>query len=247
MIPYALLMSLKCFNTKNLIEAGIDEAGRGPGLGRLYTAAVVWPQDLHSPLVKDSKKIKNKTDMKKSYDFVIANALAYAVDYATEEEVEAGVLKANINSMHRAITKLTLCPFFKDKHLEHLLVDGNYFEPYMSPDQEYINYTTVIGGDDTYYSIAAASILAKYSRDQYIEQLCDQYPDLDTRYGIKSNKGYLSAKAHSEGLLKYGYCQFHRKSWKNFKELHYSPVLEPEPKLRIKPTIVKRIKESKIN
>ena len=217
---------MKNFHSEDKIEAGVDEAGRGPGLGRVYTAAVIWPKHLDHPcpLVRDSKTI-SKNQMKSAYDFVIANAIAYNVDYATEEEIESGILKANILSMHRAIAGLNITP-------QHLLIDGNYFEDY--PD---IPATTVIKGDSTYYSIAAASILAKYTRDTYIDDLCNDYPELDTRYGIRSNKGYLS-EGHTIGLNTHGYCQFHRRTWKTFQNLPFNPIMKKE---KIKPVIKKKV------
>ncbi len=204
-------MPLQSFQTENVLEAGVDEAGRGPAVGRIYAAAVIWPVHLTEGkcvyLVKDSKQIKKSSDMKTSYDFIIQNAIDYGIGYATEEEIDnGGVGKANILAMHRALDALLLVP-------EQVLVDGNYFQMYFR-GAEPINYGTVVGGDHTYYSIAAASILAKYSRDTYIEQLCDIYPELDTRYGIRKNKGYISAPAHKEGIEQYGVSQFHRMSFK---------------------------------
>jgi ribonuclease HII len=220
---------MKTYNLEGFgcLEVGVDESGRGPGLGRLYTAAVIWPPGFESSLVRDSKTIK-KSHMKESYDFVIQHAIAYHVDYATEEEIEKnGILSANMASMHRAIKGI-------NKDIKHLLIDGNYFEPYMDSEGKYINHTTVIKGDSEYYSIAAASILAKWTRDQYIDKLCDEYPDLDTRYRIRDNKGYLSAQAHKDGLASYGYCQFHRKTWKTFIDLPFNPV---NIRVKIKPII----------
>jgi ribonuclease HII len=228
-----------CFNIEGVVEAGVDESGRGPGLGRVYTAAVIWPAGLESPLVRDSKTIK-KTQMKEAYEFVINHALAYSVDYATEEEIERGILNANMTSMRRSLTGLYQHPYMKDsgRILQHLLIDGNYFEPYMDPHGNYVNYTTVIKGDGTYYSIAAASILAKYTRDQYIEQLCNEYPELDLRYGIAENKGYLSAQKHKDGLATFGYSQFHRKTWKTFQGMTLNPV---QLKVKVKPVIKRKI------
>jgi ribonuclease HII len=233
---------MQTFNTEGILEAGVDESGRGPGLGRVYTAAVVWPPGLTSPLVRDSKTI-SKHHMKASYEFVIENALAYSIDYGTEEEIEKGILSANMTSMHRSLTGLYRHPYLKDagKNLQHILVDGNYFEPYMDPNGNYIDYTTVIKGDSAYYSIAAASILAKWTRDQYIDQLCNEYPDLDRRYGIRDNKGYLSAQKHKDGLTTYGYCQFHRRTWKTFIDMQYNPVTKP---VKIKVNIIRKVPAS---
>jgi ribonuclease HII len=218
-----------CFK-ENAIEAGVDEVGRGPGLGRLYTAAVVWPVDLKSLLVKDSKTIK-KQHLKASYEFVKMNAVAYAIDYATEEEIaKEGILQANINSMHRSLNELNLKLTLK---LNHVLVDGNYFQDYKDLTGNKVRHTTVIKGDSIYYSIAAASILAKYTRDLYIEDLCLKYPELNSKYKILSNKGYLS-KDHMEGLQKHGYCQFHRKTWKPFENMAFNPVNSKKIPLIIK-------------
>ena len=229
---------MKTCSIEGIIEAGVDESGRGPGLGRVYTAAVIWPSGVTSPLVRDSKTIR-KGQMKEAYDFVIANALAYSINYGTEEEIESGILSANMISMHRSINGLYQHPYLKDhgRNVQHLLIDGNYFEPYCDPNGTFTPFTTVIKGDSIYYSIAAASILAKWTRDQYIESLCDEYPDLQNRYGIRDNKGYLSAQHHKDGLVTYGYCQFHRKTWKTFIDLPFNPV---SPRVRIKPVIKKR-------
>ena len=213
---------------KNRLEVGVDEAGRGPLLGRVYTGAVIWPPDVESPLIKDSKRIKKREDLKIAYDFVKANAVAYAFDYATEDEIESeNILQATMNSMHRAIEKCNMEP-------DHILVDGNYFDIY-----KMIDYTTVKGGDDKYMSIAAASIIAKYERDSYIEELCDKYPELDDRYGIRGNKGYFSAKVHQEGLKKYGYCQFHRKTFRPCLDKELNEVV---PLVKKKLTMKKLIK-----
>jgi ribonuclease HII len=201
-------MPLQPFQSADVLEAGVDEAGRGPAVGRIYAAAVIWPISLtECSLVKDSKQIKRSSDMKISYDFIIQNAIDYGIGYATESEIDkGGVGKANMLAMHRALDKLLLKP-------EQILVDGNYFQIYCR-EGEPINYGTVVGGDHTYFSIAAASILAKYSRDTYIEDLCDNYPELETRYDIRKNKGYISAPAHKAGIEKYGVSQFHRMSFK---------------------------------
>jgi ribonuclease HII len=212
---------LKTYHTESQIEVGLDESGRGPGLGRVYTAAVIWPPELDNDdskkFVKDSKTIKSRKAMKQSYDYVIKNALYYKTDYGTELEIDNnGILKTNIASMHRCLDGLGV-------EVGHIIVDGNYFELWCSPQDTYPDYTTIIKGDSLYYSIAAASILAKHERDCYIENLCQKYPLLKTRYDILSNKGYLSPN-HRRGLLQYGYSQFHRKTWANCKDLELNVV-----------------------
>ena len=197
-------MLLPWMNNDAEIEVGLDEVGRGPGFGRLYTAAVIWPKDLVvAPLVMDSKKIKSSLKMQQAYDFIVENAVDWYVDYATVEEVnDHGPLKADMISMHRALQGLKLVP-------DHILVDGNYFKPTYKD----IATTTVKSGDAKYFSIAAASILAKWSRDQHIKELCLMYPLLDTRYGISNNKGYLTTR-HIQGIEDHGITEFHRHKYK---------------------------------
>ena len=211
---------LSCYQTENTLEAGVDEAGRGPAFGRIYAAAVIWPKDLDSNLVRDSKEIKKEADMKVSFDFVCNNAIDYGIGYASVEEIDRlGVGQANMVAMHRALDTLKLRP-------EQILVDGNYFQIYTDKKGNAINYGTVVGGDHKFYSIAAASILAKYSRDQYIKELCEEYPDLVARYDILRNKGYISAPKHKQGIEEFGITQFHRSSWKCCKEY---PLTEVQP------------------
>ena len=190
---------------KDKLEIGVDEAGRGPLFGRVYAGAVIWPPGLTTPLVKDSKKLSERA-LTEAYYFIINNAVAYGIAYANEDEIdELNILNATINTMHRAIRQCKLIP-------DSILVDGNQFHIYSDKDDKPINYATVTKGDDNYYSIAAASILAKYTRDQYIYKLCDQYPELEERYNLRRNKGY-GAKAHMEGIKKHGITMFHRKTF----------------------------------
>ena len=187
------------------LEIGIDEAGRGPLFGRVYAGAVIWPPNLTSPLIKDSKKLSEK-QLKLAYDFVINNAIAYSVAFSTEEEIDdINILQATMNAMHSAINKCLLVP-------DKILVDGNYFNDYYSKDGTLVDHQTITKGDDTYYSIAAASILAKKERDDYIYQVCEQNPELDERYNLRKNKGY-GAKAHRDGITEHGISQFHRKTF----------------------------------
>lgn len=227
---------MKCrYDDDKTVEIGVDEAGRGPGLGRVYTAAVIWPDNVDNPLIRDSKLIKNKDKMKRAYNFILANAVNYSIDYATEREIEDGIQNANMKSMHRAIGNLIT----KDDARYHLLIDGNYFDLKSASFEitENIKISTIVKGDSLYYSIAAASILAKYSRDQYVLNLCRDYPDLQKRYSIEKNKGYLTSD-HMSGLKEHGYTQFHRKTWKTFTDMPYSPVSK---KIKIKPVIKPRI------
>lgn len=215
---------------------GVDEAGRGPALGPLFTAAVIWPEDENETdqqFVMDSKKLSPK-NLKLAYAHVLKRAKVKLVGNASVTDVNTlGVLKANMQSMNENIRQVS-----ESSGVTHALVDGNYFD---NQNGQHISYETVVKGDGKYYCIAAASILAKYERDEHIRQLCADYPDLDHRYGILSNKGYLSKK-HMEGLKEHGYCQFHRHTWKNFEGLRFCPV---ERRERKKVRIIKKKISSK--
>ena len=191
-----------------LKEAGIDEAGRGCLMGRVYTGAVILPKDFPDELyleIKDSKKLskKNRDKMRR---YIETHAIAWAVDYATVEEVDKfNILKATLMSMHRAVAKLSVTP-------EHLAVDGNRFMVYMDDDDEIIPHTLVTSGDNKYRNIAAASILAKTHRDEYVTRIIEETPDFK-KYGWETNMGY-GTKKHMEGINKYGITEYHRKSFK---------------------------------
>ena len=189
------------------LEVGLDEAGRGPMFGRVYVAAVIIPQDdsYEHSLMRDSKKLSEKKRLY-AFDYIKENAIDWVVEYKDEKYIDKhNIFASNYTAMHEAVRKLLVKP-------DHLLVDGNYFKPCMYNDDDYISYTTVVKGDNKYTPIAAASILAKVSRDKYIEEMCEKYPLLDEYYDIKSNKGYGS-KRHMEGIKKYGISPWHRKSF----------------------------------
>jgi len=189
------------------LEVGLDEAGRGPMFGRVYVAAVIIPQDdsYEHSLMRDSKKLSEKKRLY-AFDYIKENAIDWVVEYKDEKYIDKhNIFASNYTAMHEAVNKLLVKP-------DHLLVDGNYFKPCMYNDDDYISYTTVVKGDNKYTPIAAASILAKVSRDKYIEEMCEKYPLLDEYYDIKSNKGYGS-KRHMEGIKKYGISPWHRKSF----------------------------------
>lgn len=193
---------MKSYYIKGILEAGIDEAGRGPLFGRVYAAAVILNPDLtyNEKFVKDSKRLSKK-NLLLAEEYVKDVALGWAVGYSTAKRIdEINILQATQEAMHKALDKLVLAP-------EFLLVDGNYFKPYKN-----IQCNCIISGDDTYFSIAAASILAKTARDKYIYDLCEENPELDEKYGIKSNKGY-GAKKHIEGIMKYGIEDEHRRTF----------------------------------
>lgn len=197
---------LKMFHTKNILEAGVDEAGRGPLFGRVYIAAVILPQDekLNHKLIKDSKKLSERNRLL-AYDYVKEIAIDYNVFYYDEKKIdEINIFKATYLGMHKAIDGLSVRP-------DHLLIDGTYFNPYYF-ENRVIPYSCIEKGDNVYCSIAAASILAKVERDKYINELCKDNSVLDKHYGLKSNKGYGTVK-HIEGIKKYGISPYHRKTF----------------------------------
>ena len=206
---------MKSYYKENTLEVGIDEAGRGPLFGRVYIGAVIIPPDdtFKQSFIKDSKKLSERKRLM-AYDFIKENAIDYTSFYYDEKKIdEINILQATYRGMHEAIKKLNIYP-------EHLLVDGNYFIPYFDVEKcDYIEHTCIKSGDDKYYNIAAASVLAKVSRDKFIEKLCDENENLEKNYGIKSNKGY-GASRHLDGIKKHGITKWHRKSFgicKNYK------------------------------
>jgi ribonuclease HII len=212
-----------------IVEIGSDEAGRGPLFGRVYSAAVVLPKDDsfdHSKM-KDSKKFHSKKKIEEVSEYIKENAIAWSVKYVDEIRIdEINILQATQEAMHEAIIDvknqmMTLNNDLKMKNIL-LLIDGNYFNPLTHFNKitnkiEYIPYKMIEGGDNKYSSIAAASILAKVERDNYIEELCKENPELIDRYGIDSNKGY-GAKRHIEGIKQYGITKWHRRSFGICKE-----------------------------
>lgn len=198
---------LKPYFYEDKLEAGLDEAGRGPLLGRVYVAAVIMPHEgLELSLIKDSKKLTERKRLI-AYDYIKDMAIDYSIKFKEVEYIDKyNIFEANYKAMHEAVDDLLVRP-------EHLLVDGNYFKTYMDQNGDYISHTTIVKGDDKYLTIAAASILAKVSRDKYILDLCDKHPKLDEMFGIKSNKGYGS-RQHMEGLEMFGVTKWHRKSFK---------------------------------
>ena len=220
----------KYFNQdEKTIEIGVDEAGRGPLFGRVYTAAVILPKDdsFDYSKVKDSKKFHSKKKIEEAAEYVRENSLAWSVTYADEKKIdEINILQATQLSMHNSIEEARK-KFNKVSKVNgkiekvdysfSLLIDGNYFNPITTFNKETnkietIPYMTVEGGDNKYASIAAASILAKVERDRYIEELCEENPELSEHYGIDSNKGY-GAKRHIDGIKEHGITIWHRRSF----------------------------------
>jgi len=184
---------LKPYLHKNLIEAGCDEAGRGCLAGPVYAAAVILPADFSNELLNDSKQLSERRRYQLR-EVIEREAVAWAVGVVSNEEIDRiNILRASILAMHRAVAQLRVRP-------EHLLVDGNRFSPY-----EDIPHTTVVKGDATYMSIAAASVLAKTYRDDFMLKIHAEYP----QYHWDKNKGY-PAPVHREAIRQYGTSPYHR-------------------------------------
>lgn len=179
------------------IEAGCDEAGRGCLSGAVFAAAVIFPQDYHHPLLNDSKQLSEKQRYALR-PVIEQDAVAWAVGIVTPQEIDKiNILNASILAMQRAVEQLSITP-------QHLLIDGNRFKPYKD-----IPHTCVIKGDGKYLSIAAASILAKTYRDDYMLQLHNLHP----QYGWDRNKGYPTQE-HRNAIERYGTTPYHRQSFR---------------------------------
>lgn len=187
---------LLSYLNKDLIEAGCDEAGRGCLAGSVYAAAVILPSDYKNEMLNDSKKL-TEAQRYELRNIIHRDALSWAIGVVTPEEIDKiNILNASFLAMHRAIDQLSIEP-------EHLLIDGNRFNKYKD-----IPHTTVIKGDGKYLSIAAASILAKTYRDDYMNRLHSEYP----MYSWDKNKGYPTKK-HREAIRLYGTSPYHRMSY----------------------------------
>ena len=180
----------------NKVEAGCDEAGRGCLAGSVFAAAVILPPDYENELLNDSKQLSEK----RRYllrSMIEKDALAWAVGVVTAEEIDKiNILNASILAMHRALDALSVRP-------EAIIVDGNRFKPYHD-----VPHTTIVKGDGKYLSIAAASILAKTYRDDYMKAIAEEFP----QYDWQSNKGYPTKK-HRAAIKEYGISPYHRKSF----------------------------------
>jgi ribonuclease HII len=189
-------------NDINILECGIDEAGRGPLFGRVYTACVILPYNgFDHSRIKDSKRFTSKKKLFEVYNYIKENAIDYSISYLDEKVIdEINIRQATLKSMHNSIELLGIKP-------DLLLVDGCDFIQYKE-----IPYKTIEGGDNWYTSIAAASILAKVERDKYIEELCNEHTELDEKYCLSKNKGY-GTKEHLNGIKKYGISNWHRRTF----------------------------------
>lgn len=190
---------LRSFLYRNLIEAGCDEAGRGCLAGPVVAAAVILPKNYKHPVLNDSKKLtaKQRSELK---DEIIDSAITWKVAFVGNTEIDQiNILRATMKAMHQAIEGL-------EKEPQFLLIDGNTFFPYKE-----IKHKTIIKGDGLFFSIAAASVLAKCFRDEYMQKLHDEFPV----YGWNKNMGYPTSY-HRTALLKHGISPYHRKSFTLF-------------------------------
>ena len=187
---------LKAYMHEGLVEAGCDEAGRGPLAGPVFAAAVILPEGFFHPLLDDSKRMTERSrDILRP--IIEENAVAWAVEAVQPEEIDRfNILNASITGMQRAVLRLSVKP-------DVLLVDGNRFKPL-----DGYAHVTVVHGDATYASIAAASVLAKTWRDEYMRKIAQEYP----QYGWDRNMGYPT-KEHIEAIREYGYTPYHRRSF----------------------------------
>jgi len=187
---------LACCLHDDLIEAGCDEAGRGPLAGPVFAAAVILPKDFHHPLLNDSKKMTEKA-RETLRPIIEKEAVAWAVEEVSAEEIDSvNILNASILGMQRAVRRLSVRP-------EFLIIDGNRFKPF-----DGFRYECIVKGDGKFASIAAASVLAKTYRDEHMRKLALEFP----QYGWERNMGYPT-KEHVEAIIRFGYTPYHRKSF----------------------------------
>ena len=226
-----------CYDpSSNLIEIGIDEVGRGPLFGRVYSSAVILPKspefsEFKYELLKDSKKFTSRKKIKEVAEYIKLNVKYYAISYVDEKIIDKiNIKNASYNAMHIAIQEL-LNKLQENKEKQEkidnanilLMVDGNSFKPFtyyndITHEFKQIKQVTIVGGDNQYCNIAAASILAKVDHDQYIEDMCTEYPKLHEYYDLNNNKGY-GTKRHIEGIKKYGISPWHRTTYSPCKSL----------------------------
>jgi len=185
----------------NELIAGVDEAGRGSFLGRVYAGCVIWDNKIEHRLLKDSKKL-TKSQRFEMRDFIIDNCVSWSVNYSDNEYIdEHGIVQATMNAMHKSIEAIGM-------DVDHLYIDGNYYKPVSNSPM----FTCFIKGDSLHKCISAASILAKTFHDDHITELCLKCPELDSKYNLLSNMGYGTQK-HINGLKDYGRSVYHRQSF----------------------------------
>lgn len=196
-------------------EIGIDEAGRGPLFGRLYVAGVVLSKTMDTTDIRDSKKLTKKK-LHELYKYIQENALVYHIAYVEADEIDKiNIREAVVKGMHECacecIRQMEDAPKPNKQETFFLCVDGNDFPPYYHNGMR-ISWQTFTSGDNTYASMAAASILAKVARDNYIQELCEQYPKLSDVYGMNKHVGY-GTKQHLEAIRTHGITDYHRKTF----------------------------------
>jgi len=198
------------FQNENKIEVGIDEAGRGCLFGRVYIAGVILPNNIlelceeEDIIIKDSKKMSDKRK-EIARQFIENVAIDYSIVYKDSNYIDKhNILAATMKGMHEVVDGLQIKP-------DKILVDGDRFKIYRDSEGEMIPHECVVEGDNTYMSIAAASILAKCAKDKYIIDIVEQYPDLN-KYDLLNNSGYGTEK-HIEAIKKYGISDYHRKTF----------------------------------
>jgi ribonuclease HII len=228
------------FDENTSYEIGVDEAGRGPMFGRLYVGAVVLPKGLdsgfHHEWMKDSKRFTSKKKIREIAEYIKENALSWSIQYIEADVIdEINIRQAVFQGMHAAIKEVMQKMVGNGIHTSdpHLLIDGNDFKPYTIYTEDTgeireIPSTTIEGGDNKYTAIAAASILAKVARDDYIAEMCAQYPELVSRYSIDKNMGY-GTPPHMAGIREHGITQWHRRSYGLCKTSIYAPLETPTP------------------
>ena len=214
------------YNESNLYEFALDEAGRGCLFGRVYIACVVLPKDptlfsgTHGTNIKDSKKFSSKKKLAEVADYIKKNALAWHISWVDADEIDKiNILESTMRGMHDCIDQVFVQLEGRPQHLKQCmaLVDGNYFNPYSRSDIPSLTivqlpHMTIEQGDATYMGIAAASILAKNARDEWVMEMCQQYPELVERYGLDTNVGY-GTKRHLDGIREHGITQWHRRTF----------------------------------
>ena len=212
---------LPYYDIANRFEIGLDEAGRGPLFGRLYVAAVILPKDdsFQHNQMKDSKRFSSKKKIAEVSEYIKANAISWSIQYIEAGEIDRiNILQSVLKAMHLCIRECIQKMGDVAASTDYfILVDGNQFKPYSQFNEttdeiEYIRHEMIEGGDNKYCAIAAASILAKVARDQYIAELCQQTPELVAKYHLDTNMGY-GTKQHLDGILEYGITSEHRKSY----------------------------------
>jgi len=200
---------LKKYHTEKILEVGIDEAGRGCLFGPVCIGAVIL-KDSDDPLMNEIKDSKKLSEKKKNilFDFIKNNSIAYSVQFMNHEEIDKdNILQTTLNGMHKCLDEIDA-----KVNIENILVDGNHFPPYFSAKQDqFLKHVCIINGDNEYLNIAAASILAKVSRDNYIKDLCEKN-EIYNKYHLAKNKGY-GTKQHLDAIKEFGITDLHRKTF----------------------------------